>query len=231
MVGHLGTPQLGGLAVASRPILTALGAEGEVATNALVYLRIGLVGTPMVLVTMAGTGLPAWPPGDRRGRLCARRGSHRRGRQAASCKSHGRRRVGVRICPCAGAAARPEHRMGLGGIRSVDGGAGSVLARKIPECPVARAGCSDTPLITQTLQPPQTSGMTSDAMSLRWSRSARSSTWRYSLEAPISANSRSLAIASEGVPATPLARSSSGSRPIVAALRANLASSVATHTT
>lgn len=115
MVGHLGTPQLGGLAVATSVLLTvfslsiflaygttsavarllgagdeqeaahqavqslwfavaagvvlaavlgvtsqsivaALGAEGEVATNALVYLRIGLVGTPMVLVTMAGTG-------------------------------------------------------------------------------------------------------------------------------------------------------------------------------
>lgn len=115
VVGHLGTPQLGGLAVASSIVLTAyslciflaygttaavarllgagdrtaaahqavqglwlgagvglvlavalgvgsrdlvgaLGAEGEVATNALVYLRISLVGVPLLLVTLAGTG-------------------------------------------------------------------------------------------------------------------------------------------------------------------------------
>lgn len=40
----------------SRPLVGALGAEGEVATNALVYLRISLIGLPMLLVTLAGTG-------------------------------------------------------------------------------------------------------------------------------------------------------------------------------
>ncbi len=115
IVGHLGTPQLGGLGVASTILLTGytafiflaygttgavarrmgagdeagathlavqglwlalglavvtgvvlwalgptligvLGAEGEVATNAEVYLRISLFGLPGLLVTMAGTG-------------------------------------------------------------------------------------------------------------------------------------------------------------------------------
>lgn len=115
VVGHLGTPQLSGLAVASAILLTghslciflaygttatvsrllgagehrtaahqavqgmwlgfalgvllaaagfaagpwlvsALGAEGEVATNALVYLRISLLGFPFLLLTLAGTG-------------------------------------------------------------------------------------------------------------------------------------------------------------------------------
>ncbi len=115
VVGHLGTPQLGGLAVASSallggyalfiflaygttaavarllgagqlrraadqavqslwlaaligvvlvvagwtfasPIVEILGAEGEVRTNALVYLRISLFGVPAFLLTMAGVG-------------------------------------------------------------------------------------------------------------------------------------------------------------------------------
>lgn len=115
VVGHLGTPQLGGLAVASAILLTGhslciflaygttaavarllgagdkrsaadqavqglwlglavglvlstlvwagsetlvgwLGADGSVATNALVYLRISLVGFPFLLLTLAGTG-------------------------------------------------------------------------------------------------------------------------------------------------------------------------------
>ncbi|MEY2402539.1 MAG: hypothetical protein QOD38_90 [Acidimicrobiaceae bacterium] len=115
VVGHLGTPQLGGLAVASSVLLTgyavfiflaygttgtvarligagnereaahqavqgmwlalciagvlvpagllsggwlvrALGASGEVATNAEVYLRISMFGVPALLVTLAGTG-------------------------------------------------------------------------------------------------------------------------------------------------------------------------------
>lgn len=43
-------------ALASRPLVAALGAEGDVATNALVYLRISLFGLPMLLVTLAGTG-------------------------------------------------------------------------------------------------------------------------------------------------------------------------------
>jgi putative MATE family efflux protein len=115
VVGHLGTPQLGGLAVASAVLLTLyavfiflaygttaavsrllgagderaaahqaiqslwlavgigvvtaalglvlsgpmvdlLGAEGAVRTNALVYLRISLIGVPALLVVLAGTG-------------------------------------------------------------------------------------------------------------------------------------------------------------------------------
>jgi len=115
VVGHLGTPQLGGLAVASSVLLTgyavfiflaygttgavarligagnereaahqavqgmwlalciaavlvpagllsggwlvrALGASGELATNAEVYLRISMFGVPALLVTLAGTG-------------------------------------------------------------------------------------------------------------------------------------------------------------------------------
>ena len=115
VVGHIGTPQLGGLAVASSVLLTgyavfiflaygttgtvarligagnerdaahqavqgmwlavcisgvlvpaglltggwlvrALGASGELATNAEVYLRISMFGVPALLVTLAGTG-------------------------------------------------------------------------------------------------------------------------------------------------------------------------------
>lgn len=115
VVGHLGTPQLGGLAVAStvlltansfciflaygttaavarllgagrqrdavhqavqgvwlgalvgvalavgiglfsRPLLRVLGAEGDVLTYGLLYLRISLVGLPFLLVVLAGTG-------------------------------------------------------------------------------------------------------------------------------------------------------------------------------
>lgn len=115
IVGHLGTPQLGGLAVASTVLLTlyaafiflaygttaavsrllgagdereaahqavqslwlaaliglavlavgiagsgllvdAIGAEGAVRANALVYLRISLVGVPAMLLVLAGTG-------------------------------------------------------------------------------------------------------------------------------------------------------------------------------
>ncbi len=44
------------LTVASEPLVRALGGEGAVATNALVYLRISLVGTPFLLLTLAGTG-------------------------------------------------------------------------------------------------------------------------------------------------------------------------------
>src|SRR5690606_9474927 len=115
IVGHLGTPQLGGLAVAStvlltlyavfiflaygttaavsrllgagdereaahqavqslwlavfvgiavaaaglvaaEPLVAAMGAEGAVRAEALVYLRISLVGVPAMLVVLAGTG-------------------------------------------------------------------------------------------------------------------------------------------------------------------------------
>ena len=44
------------LAVAAPAIVDALGAEGAVRTNALIYLRISLLGTPALFVTMAGTG-------------------------------------------------------------------------------------------------------------------------------------------------------------------------------
>ena len=115
VVGHLGTPQLGGLAVASSvlltlyavfiflaygttaavsrllgagderaaahqavqsmwlalsigvvvavmgaalsgPLVTLMGADGAVRSNALVYLRISLVGVPAMLLVLAGTG-------------------------------------------------------------------------------------------------------------------------------------------------------------------------------
>lgn len=44
------------IGLASDVLVGALGADGAVATNALVYLRISLVGLPMLLVTLAGTG-------------------------------------------------------------------------------------------------------------------------------------------------------------------------------
>ena len=44
------------LAAAGPFLIRVLGGEGEVATNALVYLRISLLGVPALLVTMAGTG-------------------------------------------------------------------------------------------------------------------------------------------------------------------------------
>ncbi|MGH9186159.1 MAG: MATE family efflux transporter [Acidimicrobiales bacterium] len=115
VVGHLGTPQLGGLAVASsilltgyavfiflaygttaavsrllgagdereaahqavqslwlaaaigavlvafgavfaEPLVRAIGADGAVASNALVYLRVSLAGVPALLIVLAGTG-------------------------------------------------------------------------------------------------------------------------------------------------------------------------------
>ncbi|MBX3285265.1 MAG: MATE family efflux transporter [Actinobacteria bacterium] len=46
------------LAATGRPLVAALGAEGEVAANALVYLRISLLGLPFLLVALAGTGYP-----------------------------------------------------------------------------------------------------------------------------------------------------------------------------
>lgn len=44
------------LAATSEPLIAALGAEGEVAANALVYLRVSLLGLPFLLVVLAGTG-------------------------------------------------------------------------------------------------------------------------------------------------------------------------------
>jgi putative MATE family efflux protein len=43
-------------AVGSEWLLRSLGAEGEVLTNGLVYLRISLLGLPAMFVTLAGTG-------------------------------------------------------------------------------------------------------------------------------------------------------------------------------
>jgi putative MATE family efflux protein len=42
--------------LAAEPLVRVLGAEGAVATNALIYLRISLVGLPFTLLTLAGTG-------------------------------------------------------------------------------------------------------------------------------------------------------------------------------
>jgi putative MATE family efflux protein len=44
------------LAITAPFIVGLLGAEGAVRTNALIYLRISLIGTPALFVTMAGTG-------------------------------------------------------------------------------------------------------------------------------------------------------------------------------
>ncbi len=44
------------LGLVGSPLVHALGAEGAVATNALVYLRISLAGLPFLLLTLAGTG-------------------------------------------------------------------------------------------------------------------------------------------------------------------------------
>ncbi|RMH76195.1 MAG: MATE family efflux transporter [Actinomyces sp.] len=43
-------------AIASAPLVGLLGGEGAVRTNALVYLRISLLGFPALLVTLAGVG-------------------------------------------------------------------------------------------------------------------------------------------------------------------------------
>jgi putative MATE family efflux protein len=50
----LGLAVLG--AVLAEPVVGALGADGAVRTNALVYLRISLVGIPALLLVLAGTG-------------------------------------------------------------------------------------------------------------------------------------------------------------------------------
>lgn len=42
--------------VAAVPLVRLLGAEGEVAANALIYLRVSLLGVPATLITFAGTG-------------------------------------------------------------------------------------------------------------------------------------------------------------------------------
>jgi len=48
-------PALAGLALAS-PLVGLLGAEGAVRANALVYLRISLLGVPAMLLVFAGSG-------------------------------------------------------------------------------------------------------------------------------------------------------------------------------
>lgn len=45
-----------GLALAARPLVSVIGARGEVADQALIYLRISLPGLPFLLATLAGTG-------------------------------------------------------------------------------------------------------------------------------------------------------------------------------
>src|SRR5690606_35684110 len=44
------------IGLASAPLVRVLGAEGAVATNALVYLRVSLPGLPFLLLVLAGTG-------------------------------------------------------------------------------------------------------------------------------------------------------------------------------
>lgn len=44
------------IGVAASPLVEALGATGEVADHATLYLRVSLVGLPLVLVVLAGTG-------------------------------------------------------------------------------------------------------------------------------------------------------------------------------
>ena len=59
-----------------------------------------------------------------------------------------------------------------------------------------------------------------------WSRSSRSSTCKYTVPAPIAPKDRSRSTTSSGVPAAPLARNSSGWRPIDLARRVTSASSI-----
>jgi len=47
---------VGAGAAFATPLLRALGAEGEVLRNGLIYLRISLIGLPALLLTLAGTG-------------------------------------------------------------------------------------------------------------------------------------------------------------------------------
>jgi putative MATE family efflux protein len=54
LLAGIGLAVLG--AVLAEPVVTALGADGAVRTNALVYLRISLVGIPALLLVLAGTG-------------------------------------------------------------------------------------------------------------------------------------------------------------------------------
>ncbi len=44
------------MAILAMPLIRLLGGEGAVAANALIYLRISLLGFPALLVTLAGTG-------------------------------------------------------------------------------------------------------------------------------------------------------------------------------
>lgn len=45
-----------GLGVTARPLVAAIGARGDVADQAVIYLRVSLVGLPFLLATLAGTG-------------------------------------------------------------------------------------------------------------------------------------------------------------------------------
>ncbi|QXC62771.1 MATE family efflux transporter [Aquihabitans sp. G128] len=54
--GGVGVALAALLALAGRPLIAALGAEGAVASNAFDYLRLSLAGLPFLLLTLAGTG-------------------------------------------------------------------------------------------------------------------------------------------------------------------------------
>lgn len=56
LAGAISVASVGLGLVGAEPLLRALGAEGEVLTNGLVYLRISLFGLPAMLLTLAGTG-------------------------------------------------------------------------------------------------------------------------------------------------------------------------------
>jgi putative MATE family efflux protein len=56
LAGLIGMVLLAVGQVAAVPLIEAFGGEGAVATNAEIYLRIGLFGVPAVLVVFAGTG-------------------------------------------------------------------------------------------------------------------------------------------------------------------------------
>lgn len=56
LAGVLSVAAMGLGYIAATPLLRALGADGNVLVNGLVYLRISLLGLPPMLLTLAGTG-------------------------------------------------------------------------------------------------------------------------------------------------------------------------------
>jgi putative MATE family efflux protein len=57
LAGLLGTAVAGGVALAAPPLVHLLGGRGEVADNAVLYLRIMSIGLPFALVVLAGHGV------------------------------------------------------------------------------------------------------------------------------------------------------------------------------